>query len=209
MPTTNNPATSMKSFPKQTPAADADKSPADLIDARIGELVGWRGDLLSREGPDPGADASITEAWKWNTPVWSCGDPRVGETYKKVVKLTFPKGASLPDPSKLFNSSLEGNARRAIDFPEDGHVDEASLVALVRAAIALNGVWRRPRACCLGLRDTHHRYAGGLLRPRAARGATGRPRGSINDLVAICRGSGAWRHGDEPHRATKSNRVAC
>ncbi len=140
MPTTNNPATSMKSFPKQTPAADADKSPADLIDARIGELVGWRGDLLSRlRGLILGADASITEAWKWNTPVWSCGGILcVGETYKKVVKLTFPKGASLPDPSKLFNSSLEGNARRAIDFPEDGHVDEASLVALVRAAIALN-----------------------------------------------------------------------
>lgn len=140
MPTSKNPAPSMKSFPKQTPAADADKSPTELIDARIAQLAGWRGDLLSRlRGLILSADASITEEWKWNTPVWSCGGILcVGETYQKVVKLTFPKGALLPDPSRLFNSSLEGNTRRAIDFPEAGHVDEAALVALVRAAIALN-----------------------------------------------------------------------
>jgi len=140
MPTSKQPNASMTSFPKKTPAADAAKSPAELIDARIAELAGWRGDLLSRlRGLILAADASITEEWKWNTPVWSCGGILcVGETYQKVVKLTFPKGAFLPDPSRLFNSSLEGNTRRAIDFPEAGHVDEAALVALVRAAITLN-----------------------------------------------------------------------
>ena len=86
-----------------------------------------------------GADHNIAEEWKWNTPVWSCGGIIcTGETYKKVVKLTFAKGAALADPSQLFNSSLEGNVRRAIDFPEGGRVDEAALKALVRSAVMLN-----------------------------------------------------------------------
>jgi hypothetical protein len=86
-----------------------------------------------------GADAEVTEEWKWNVPVWSCnGIICTGETYKKAVKLTFAKGASLADPSSLFNSSLEGNVRRAIDFPEGTPVDETALRALVLAAVALN-----------------------------------------------------------------------
>ena len=85
------------------------------------------------------ADARITEEWKWNVPVWSCnGIICTGETYKKAVKLTFAKGALFADPSKLFNSSLEGNVRRAIDIPEDAHIDEAALSDLIRAAIRLN-----------------------------------------------------------------------
>ncbi len=118
----------------------ARRSPAELIDARIRELADWRGELLSRlRRLITNADASIDEQWKWNTPVWSSeGIVCTGEAYKKAVKLTFPKGASLPDPSGLFNSSLEGKARRAIDFPEDAQVDEVALLALVRAAIAAN-----------------------------------------------------------------------
>ncbi len=140
MPARKTPAGSSKTFPKRTPAADAGKSAAELIDARIRELADWRGDLLARlRHLITGADASIAEEWKWNTPVWSCGGIIcTGETYKKAVKLTFPKGASIPDPSRLFNSSLEGNARRAIDFPEGSRIDEAALAALVRAAIAAN-----------------------------------------------------------------------
>lgn len=140
MPASKTPARPSKSFPKKTPAADAGKSAAELIDARIQELADWRGERLARlRWLLVGADAAVTEEWKWNTPVWSCGGIIcTGETYKKVVKLTFPKGASLPDPSSLFNSSLEGNARRAIDFPEGSRIDEPALVALVRAAIAAN-----------------------------------------------------------------------
>jgi hypothetical protein len=127
-------------FPKKTPAADTGKSPAQLIDARIAELADWRGALLSQvRGLIQSADPGITEEWKWNTPVWSCnGIICTGETYKKAVKLTFPKGASLADPSQLFNSSLEGNARRAIDFPQDARLDEKALKALIQAAVALN-----------------------------------------------------------------------
>ena len=85
------------------------------------------------------ADPEVTEEWKWSIPVWShCGIICTGETYKKVVKMTFAKGATLSDPSKLFNSSLEGNVRRAIDFHEGDPVDEAALKALIRAAVALN-----------------------------------------------------------------------
>ena len=85
------------------------------------------------------ADPEVTEEWKWSTPVWShCGIICTGETYKKVVKMTFAKGAALSDPSKLFKSSLEGNVRRAIDFHEGDPVDEAALKALIRAAVALN-----------------------------------------------------------------------
>ena len=139
--TANNTRTSTaRPFAKKTPASDAGKAPSELIDARIAELHDWRGELLSalrrliRE-----TDAAITEEWKWNIPVWSCnGIICTGETYKKAVKLTFPKGASLADPSKLFNSSLEGNVRRAIDFPEGGQINESALAALIQEAIALN-----------------------------------------------------------------------
>jgi hypothetical protein len=127
-------------FPKSTPASDAGKSPTELIDARILELRDWRGEVLSRvRAVIRQADPRITEEWKWNGPVWSChGIICTGETYKKAVKLTFAKGAMLADPSRLFNSSLEGNARRAIDIPQDAHMDEAALSDLIRAAIGLN-----------------------------------------------------------------------
>ena len=140
MPTSKTAATSAKKFPKQTPAADASKSPAELIDARISELGDWRGNLLARlRRLIAGADAAIREEWKWNTPVWSCnGIICTGETYKKAVKLTFVKGASLNDTSRLFNSSLEGNTRRAIDFSQEAVGNEAALVELVREAVALN-----------------------------------------------------------------------
>jgi hypothetical protein len=125
---------------KKMPEGDAGKSPATLIDARIAELQDWRGDTLARlRGFIRSADPLIVEEWKWNVPVWSCsGIICTGETYKKAVKLTFPKGASLPDPLNLFNSSLEGNARRAIDFLEGGNVNEKALISLIQAAIALN-----------------------------------------------------------------------
>ena len=140
MPVSKKPPSATSRFPKKTPAADAGKPPAELIDARIGELRDWRGELLARlRALIRAAHPGIVEEWKWNTPVWSCdGIVCTGETYNKVVKLTFPKGASLPDPARLFNSSLEGNARRAIDFPEGAQVDEAALKALVRAAVAHN-----------------------------------------------------------------------
>jgi len=129
-------STPSKRLPKTTPAADADKSPADLIDARIRQLNDWRGLLLERlRVIIRSADPEIIEEWKWNTPVWSSnGIICTGETYKKAVKLTFAKGASLPDPAKLFNSSLEGNVRRAIDFTEGAQVNELALQGLVAAA---------------------------------------------------------------------------
>lgn len=131
---------SSKRFPKKTPAADAGKSASQLIDARIAELNDWRGEVLSRiRALIRASDPQIVEEWKWNVPVWSCGGIIcTGETYKKTVKLTFAKGASLADPSHLFNSSLEGSVRRAIDFTEGAEVDESALVALVRAAVAFN-----------------------------------------------------------------------
>jgi hypothetical protein len=115
-------------------------SPAELIDARIQELGDWRGALLARlRQVIRGAAAGITEEWKWNVPVWSCaGIICTGESYKKAVKLTFAKGASLPDPARLFNASLDGHVRRAIDFAEGAPVDEKALAALVRAAVVLN-----------------------------------------------------------------------
>ena len=115
-------------------------SPSELIDARIAELGDWRGEMLTRlRSLIREADPGITEEWKWENPVWSRdGLICTGETYKKAVKLTFPKGASLEDPSGLFNSSLEGNVRRAIDFHEGDKVDGKALKALVRAAAALN-----------------------------------------------------------------------
>jgi hypothetical protein len=140
MPAAKAKSTAMKPLPKKTPASDAGKLPSDLIDARIAELQDWRGEMLSRlRTLIRGADPDIGEEWKWNIPVWSCsGIICTGETYKKAVKLTFAKGAALADPSRLFNSSLEGNVRRAIDFPEGSQIDEAALRALIRAAVKLN-----------------------------------------------------------------------
>ena len=117
------------------------KSPSQLIDARIEELGDWRGKMLSRlRTLIKQADPDVVEEWKWRgVPVWSRdGLICTGETYKSVVKMTFAKGAALKDPSRLFNSSLEGNTRRAIDFHEGDKVDDAALKALVRAAIILN-----------------------------------------------------------------------
>ena len=117
------------------------ESPSELIDARIEDLGDWRGEMLSRlRALIKEADPEVAEEWKWGgTPVWShSGLICTGETYKNVVKMTFAKGASLKDPSELFNSSLEGNARRAIDFHEGDKLDEKALKALIRAAVALN-----------------------------------------------------------------------
>jgi hypothetical protein len=117
------------------------KSPSQLIDARIEELGDWRGKMLSRlRTLVREADPDVVEEWKWRgVPVWSHdGLICTGETYKSVVKLTFAKGAALNDPSSLFNSSLEGNTRRAIDFREDEKIDEEGLKTLVRAAVDLN-----------------------------------------------------------------------
>jgi hypothetical protein len=117
------------------------KSPSELIDARIEELGDWRGEMLGRlRTLVKEADPDVVEEWKWRgVPVWSHdGLICTGETYKKVVKMTFAKGAALEDRSGLFNSSLEGNTRRAIDFHEGDQVDEEALKTLVRAAVALN-----------------------------------------------------------------------
>jgi hypothetical protein len=117
------------------------KSPSQLIDARIKELGDWRGKMLSRlRTLVKEADPEVVEEWKWRgVPVWSHdGLICTGETYKNVVKMTFAKGAALKDPSRLFNSSLEGNTRRAIDFREGDKIDEEALKTLVRAAVILN-----------------------------------------------------------------------
>jgi hypothetical protein len=119
----------------------AGDSPSQLIDARIKELSDWRGETLARVRIlIKQADPDVVEEWKWRgVPVWShAGIICTGETYKNVVKMTFAKGASLEDPSRLFNSSLEGNTRRAIDFHEGDKIDEKALQALIRAAVALN-----------------------------------------------------------------------
>ena len=120
--------------------AQTRQSPSKLIDGRIKELGDWRGAMLRRlRGLIKAAGPEIIEEWKWQVPVWSHeGIICTGETYKSVVKLTFAKGASLPDPSALFNSSLEGNTRRAIDFREGEKINEPALKALIRAAAALN-----------------------------------------------------------------------
>ena len=121
--------------------ADDDKEPSQLIDARIRELADWRGETLAKVRTIiRQADPEIIEEWKWRgVPVWShTGIICTGETYKSVVKLTFAKGASLADPSALFNSSLEGNVRRAIDIHENEAINEDALQVLVRAAIVLN-----------------------------------------------------------------------
>jgi hypothetical protein len=117
------------------------KSPSQLIDERIAELGDWRGETLARlRALVKEADPEIVEEWKWRgVPTWyHDGIVCTGETYKQVVKMTFAKGASLDDPAGLFNSSLEGNVRRAIDFREGEQVDEEALKALIRAAVALN-----------------------------------------------------------------------
>ena len=117
------------------------KSPTQLIDARIAELDDWRGKTLSRlRTLIKQADPQVVEEWKWRgVPVWShAGIICTGETYKNVVKMTFAKGAALKDPSRLFNSSLEGNTRRAIDFHEGEKIDAEALKSLVRAAVTLN-----------------------------------------------------------------------
>jgi len=117
------------------------KTPSDLIDERIGELGDWRGTMLSRvRALVKQAEPDVIEEWKWRgVPVWyHNGMICTGETYKNAVKVTFAKGAALEDPSGLFNSSLEGNTRRAIDFHEGEEIDEDAFMALVRAAAALN-----------------------------------------------------------------------
>ena len=117
------------------------KSPSRLIDARIKELGDWRGTMLSRiRALIKEADPEVIEDWKWRgVPVWSHdGLICTGETYKAVVKMTFAKGAALPDPARLFNASLEGNTRRAIDFHEGDKINEAALKTLIRAAVTLN-----------------------------------------------------------------------
>jgi hypothetical protein len=126
---------------KKAPKKQSTGSASALIDARIEELGDWRGETLARiRAIIKQADPEVVEEWKWRgVPVWShAGILCTGETYKSVVKMTFAKGASLEDPSRLFNSSLEGNTRRAIDIHEGDKVNEKALKALIRAAVALN-----------------------------------------------------------------------
>ena len=133
----------MKTAPKNG------KSPSQLIDARIKELGDWRGKMLGRiRTLIKQADPDVVEEWKWRgVPVWEHdGIICTGETYKAVVKLTFAKGASLEDPAGLFNASLEGNTRRAIDIHEGEKIDERALKALIRAAVALNTSQKRAKS---------------------------------------------------------------
>jgi len=130
----------MKKSASAKQATQQSESASQLIDARIKELGDWRGEMLSRlRALIKQADSDVVEEWKWDVPVWSHdGIICTGETYKKAVKLTFAKGAAVKDPSGLFNSSLEGNTRRAIDFGEGGKIDEKAFKTLIRAAVALN-----------------------------------------------------------------------
>jgi hypothetical protein len=133
--------TTMKNRKSGSKGGKGGDSPSQLIDGRIKELSDWRGKMLARVRIlIKQADPEVVEEWKWRgVPVWShAGIICTGETYKNVVKMTFAKGASLADPSGLFNSSLEGNTRRAIDFHEGDKIDEMALKALIRAAVALN-----------------------------------------------------------------------
>src|SRR5215467_5616599 len=133
--------TTMKKRKRGSKQAKGGASPSQLIDARIKELSDWRGETLARVRIlIKQADPEVVEEWKWRgVPVWShAGIICTGETYKNVVKMTFAKGAALEDPSGLFNSSLEGNTRRAIDFHEGEKIDEEALKTLVRAAVTLN-----------------------------------------------------------------------
>ena len=139
-------ATAMKkSAPKEAKGGD---SPSRQIDARIIELGDWRGETLARvRALIKEADPEVVEEWKWRgVPVWEHdGIICTGETYKAVVKLTFAKGASLKDPSGLFNSSLDGNVRRAIDIPEGAKINEKALKALILAAVSLNTSKKKPK----------------------------------------------------------------
>lgn len=125
---------------KKSATTKAGASASELIDERIKELDDWRGKTLSRlRALIKAADPQVIEEWKWGGPVWSDnGIICTGESYKSAVKLTFAKGASIKDPSGLFNSSLQGNTRRAIDFHEDDKINEAAFKALIRAAVDLN-----------------------------------------------------------------------
>jgi hypothetical protein len=137
-----NPAEAKRTVTRKSASATAkdSTSASRLIDQRIEELPDWRGKTLAQiRGLIKEADPQVVEEWKWSVPVWSHdGIICTGESYKSVVKMTFPKGAALPDPSRLFNSSLEGNTRRAIDIREGDNIDERALKALIRAAVALN-----------------------------------------------------------------------
>lgn len=138
--------TKFKPKPKSAPKKGAKASPAaELIDQRILDLEGWRGETLARmRALILAADPEVTEEWKWENPVWSHdGIICTGEAYKKNVKLTFARGASVPDPARLFNSSLEGNMRRAIDIAEGAKVDPASFKKLVKAAVAVNAAAKK------------------------------------------------------------------
>jgi hypothetical protein len=133
--------------PKKSESAKSE-SPSKLIDGRIRELGDWRGELLARlRALVKEADPDVVEEWKWRgVPVWEHdGIICTGETYKSVVKMTFAKGAALKDPAKLFNSSLDGNTRRAIDFPEGGKINEKALKTLIRDAVALNQTKSKPK----------------------------------------------------------------
>jgi hypothetical protein len=134
--------------PKTSTATKAEgASPAKLIDGRIKELGDWRGEMLGRiRGLIKQADPDVVEEWKWRgVPVWEHdGIICTGETYKTVVKMTFAKGAALDDPAGLFNASLDGNVRRAIDFHEGAKIDEKALKALIRAAVELNAAKKKP-----------------------------------------------------------------
>src|SRR3546814_21128235 len=146
-------ATTMKKTKGGTTEGTEEDSPSRLIDARIEELNDWRGETLARiRLLIKQADPEVVEEWKWRgVPAWAhAGIICTGETYKSVVKMTFAKGASLEDPSGLFNASLEGNTRRAIDLHEGDKIDEKAWKAMVRAAVALNKIGRaawRERGC--------------------------------------------------------------
>ncbi len=138
----------MKTADPKKDASPDGPSPSNLIDGRIKDLADWRGALLARlRALIHEAEPAVVETWKWRgVPVWEHGGIiTTGETYKEVVKLTFAKGAALEDPAGLFNSSLDGNVRRAIDFRKDDPVNEAALKALVQAAVALNAAKAKKR----------------------------------------------------------------
>ena len=141
MPNAKKKSATRKTAKKAKKTAGAtDKTASKLIDARIAELDDWRGEMLAKlRKLIKQADPDVVEEWKWAVPVWShAGLICTGESYKSTVKLTFPKGASLSDPSGLFNSSLEGNTRRAIDFRQDDKIDQSAFKALIRSAVKLN-----------------------------------------------------------------------
>ena len=137
----------MSTSKSRKPATKTTESASELIDQRIRDLGDWRGETLARMRKlILEADPEMTEEWKWSNPVWSHnGIVCTGESYKKAVKLTFAHGAKVPDPSNLFNSSLEGNTRRAIDIHEGEKVDARAFKALVKAAVARNGLTSKKR----------------------------------------------------------------